>query len=139
MKEAPGRGILYKKHRHTINECFSDADWAGSKEDRRSTSRYCVFLGGNLISWKSKKQSVVSRSSAESEYRAMAQSICKIMRISQLLMEVIIETSIPAKLWCDNQAAMHIASNPIFHEQTKHIEIDCHFVHEKIQFWLIST
>ena len=99
------------------------------------------FFGGNLISWKSKKQSVVSRSSAKSEYRAMAQSVCKIMWIHQFLMEVNIKTSIPAKLWCDNQVDMHIASNPVFHEQTKHIEIDCHFVREKIQLGagLIST
>ena len=72
LKEALGRGILYKKHGHTRIECFSDTDWVGSKEDKRSTSRYCVFFGGNLISWKCKKQSVVLRSSAESEYRAMA-------------------------------------------------------------------
>ena len=74
-----------------------------------------VFVEGNLISWKSKKQSVVSRSSAKLEFQAMAQSVCDIMWIRQLLMEVSIETSVPTKLWCDNQAAMHIASNPIFH------------------------
>ena len=81
LKEAPGRGILYKKHIHTRIVCFSNANLAGSMEDRRSTSRYCVFFGGNLVLWKSKKQSVVSRSSAESEYRAMAQSVCEIMGI----------------------------------------------------------
>ena len=72
LKEAPRRGILYKKHGHTRIECFSDADWVRSKEDRRSTSGYYVFVGENLVLWKSKKQSVVSQSSAESEYRAMA-------------------------------------------------------------------
>ena len=71
LKEAPRCGILYKKHGHTKIKCFSNANWAGSKEDKRSTSGYCVCFGGNLISWKSKKQSVVSGSSAESEYRAM--------------------------------------------------------------------
>ena len=68
----------------------------------------------------------------------MTQSICEIMWIRQLLMEVGIETLVPAKLWCDNQAAIHIAYNPTFHEQTKHIEIDCHFVREIIQLGLIS-
>ena len=92
-----------------------------------------------MISWKSKKQSVVPRSSTESKYRAMAQSVCEIIRIRQLLMEIGIETSVLANLWCDNQDVMHIASNPVFHERTKHIEIDCHFVHEKIQLGLIST
>lgn len=139
LKGAPGRGILYKNHGHTRIECFSDSDWAGSKADRRSTTGYCVFVGGNLVSWKSKKQNVVSRSSAESEYRAMAQSICEIMWINQLLTEVGLKTSMLAKLWCDNQAALHIASNPVFHDRTKHIEIDCHFVREKIQQGLIST
>ena len=119
-------------------ECFSNADWAGSKEDRRSTLGYCVFVGGNLVSWKSKKQSVVSRSSAKFEYKAMTQSMCEIMWLHQLLMEVGIETSIPTKLWCDNQTALHIASNLVFYEQTKHIEIDCHFVRKKIQLGLIS-
>ena len=128
-----------KKHGHIRIECFLDADWAGSKEDRRSTLGYCVFFGENMFSWKSKKQNVVSRSSAESEYRAMAQSVCEILWIRQLLMEVGIETSVPTKLWCDNQTAMHMASNPVFHERTKHIEIDCHFVREKIQLGLIST
>ena len=140
LKGASGRDILYSNHGHNRLECFTDADWAGFKEDRRSTSGYCVFVGGNLVSWKNKKQSVVSQSSAESEYRAMTQSTCEIMWLHQLLAEVGIKTSIPTKLQCDNQAALlHIASNPVFHERTKHIEIDCHFVHEKIQIGLIST
>jgi hypothetical protein len=75
LKRAPGRGILYENHEHTHIEYFSDAEWAGSKVDRRSTSGYCVFVGGDLVSWKSKKQNVVSRSSAKSEYSAMAQSV----------------------------------------------------------------
>ena len=105
----------------------------------RSTSGYCVFVGGNLISWKSKKQSVVSQSSAKSEYRAMTQFMCEIMRLHQRLIEVNMETPVPAKLWYDNQIALHIAFNLVFHKQTKHIEIDCHFVREKIQLGLIST
>ena len=92
-----------------------------------------------MISWKSKKQSVVSRSNAESEYRAMTQLECEVMWIHQLLMEVDIETLVPMKLWCDNQAAIHITSNPVFYERTKHIEIDCHFVREKIHLGLIFT
>jgi hypothetical protein len=139
LKGAPGRGIWYRNHGHTHIECFSDADWAGSKIDRRSTTGYCVFVGGNLVSWKSKKQNVVSRSSAESEYRAMAQSTCELIWIQQLLNEIGLGSSLPMKLWCDNQAALHIASNPVFHERTKHIEIDCHFIREKIQQNLIST
>ena len=138
LKGASGRGILYSNHGHNRVECFTDADWAGSKEDRRSTSCYCVFVGGNLVSWKSKKQGVVSRSSAESAYRAMTQSVCEIMWFHQLSMKVGIKIVVPTKLWCDNQVALHITSNPIFHERIKHIEIDCHFVREKILLGLIS-
>ncbi|KAK2993459.1 hypothetical protein RJ640_005153 [Escallonia rubra] len=139
LKGAPGLGLLYSNHGHSYIECFSDADWAGSKLDRKSTTGYCVFVGGNLVSWKSKKQSVVSRSSAESEYRAMAQSTCEVMWICHLLEEISLKPPLPAKLWCDNQAARHIASNPVYHERTKHIELDCHFIREKIQENLIST
>ena len=98
LKGAPGRGILYSNHGYNRVECFTDADWAGSKEDRRSISGYCVFVGGNLVSWKSKKQGVVSRSSAESKYRAMTQSVCEIMCLHQPLMEVGIKTVVPTKL-----------------------------------------
>ncbi|KAJ9678037.1 hypothetical protein PVL29_022810 [Vitis rotundifolia] len=139
LKKTPGLGILHSSQGHTRIECFSDADWAGSKFDRRSTIGYCVFFGGNLVAWKSKKQSVVSRSSVESKYRAMAQATCEIIWIHQLLCEVGMKCTMPAKLWCDNQAALHIAVNPIYHETTKHIEVDCHFIREKIEENLVST
>lgn len=132
LKAAPGKGILYQNHGHHEMVGYSDADWAGSPMDRRSTSGYCVFLGGNLISWKSKKQSVVARSSAEAEYRAMALVSCELIWIKHLLAEIGEQVLVPITLFCDNQAALHIASNPVFHERTKHIEIDCHFVREKL-------
>ncbi|GAB2287706.1 hypothetical protein Dimus_037952 [Dionaea muscipula] len=72
IKGHPGRGLVYSSHGYNRIEGFSDADWAGLPSDRKSITGYCVFVGGNLISWKSKKQSVVIRSSAESEYRALA-------------------------------------------------------------------
>ena len=97
LNGALGCGILYSRI-----ECFFEANWAGSKENMRSTSGYYVFVEGNIVSWKSKKQSVVSRFSAEAEYRAMTQSICEIMWLHQLLMEVFIKTPVPAKFWCDN-------------------------------------
>ncbi|XP_043697502.1 secreted RxLR effector protein 161-like [Telopea speciosissima] len=132
LKKAPSRGIVYQDHGHSRVEGFSDADWVGSPTDRRSTIGYCTFVGGNLVSWKSKKQSVVAHSSAESEYRAMAQVTCELMWIQQLLSELGFKIPTPMQLWCDNQASIHIASNPMFHERTKHIEIDCHFVREKM-------
>ena len=78
IKRSHGKGLLYGSNNHTRVVCYSDVDWAGSS-DRRSTSGYCVSIGGNLISWKSKKQSVVARSSAEAEYRAMASAACELV------------------------------------------------------------
>ena len=84
------------------------------------------------MSWKSKKQAVVSRSSAESEYRAMAHTTSELVWISYLLHQLGIESSGVMQLWCDNRAAIHIATNPVFHEQAKHVEVDYHFVRQKL-------
>ncbi|KAL1291116.1 hypothetical protein AAHE18_20G178400 [Arachis hypogaea] len=133
IKGAPGKGLLYEDKGHNQIVGYTDADWAGSPSDRHSTSGYCVFIGGNLISWKSKKQNVVARSSAEAEYRAMALATCELIWLKQLVKELKFCESSKMELVCDNQAALHIASNPVFHERTKHIEIDCHFIREKLQ------
>ncbi|GAV73534.1 hypothetical protein CFOL_v3_17018, partial [Cephalotus follicularis] len=139
LKSSTGRGLLYCDHGHHRVEGFSDADWTGSPSHRRPTIGYCVFVGGNLVSWKSKTQSVIARSSAESKYRAMANVTCELMRIRQLLGKLRFGDPSPMQLWCDNQAAIHIASNPVFHERTTHVEVDCHFIREKLQQKLIST
>jgi hypothetical protein len=79
LKGSPGKGLLYRNRGHLQIEAYTDADWAGSITDRRSTSGYCTFVGGNLVSWRSKKQTVVARSSAEAEFRAVARGICEVL------------------------------------------------------------
>jgi hypothetical protein len=81
----------------------------------------------------------VARSSAEAEYRAMASTASELIWIKQVLVDLKIEHNEPMKMFCDNQAARHIASNPVFHERTKHIEVDCHFIREKVQSKEIET
>ena len=89
-----------------------------------------MFIGGNLISWKSKKHDVVARSSAEAEYRVMILATCELIWLKHLPQELRFGKDEQMNLICDNQAALHISSNPVFHERTKHIEVDCHFIRE---------
>jgi hypothetical protein len=139
IKWSPGKGLIYTDRGHTNILGYSDADWAGDAGDRRSTSGYCVLFGGNLISWKSKKQTVVARSSTKVEYRAMANATCELVWLRNLLQELKFCEICPMELACDNQSAFHLSSNPIFHERTKHIEVDCHFIREKIISGIIKT
>ena len=143
LKTAPGLGILYSDQGHCRVGAFteegdgrvsgfSDADWAGCPFSRRSTTGYCVFVGGNLVSWKSKKQHTVSRSSAESEYRAMADVTSEMIWVRRLLKELGVVSNDLMRLYCDNQSAIHIAKNQVFHERTKHIEVDCHLIRDRV-------
>jgi hypothetical protein len=111
---------------------YSDADWAGCPDSRRSTSGYCVFLGDNLVSWSSKRQTTVSRSSAEAEYRAVAHAVAKTCWLRQLLQELHAPISSATIVYCDNVSAVYMTANPVHHRRTKHIEIDIHFVREKV-------
>lgn len=111
---------------------FSDADWATSINDRKSIAGHCVFLGETLVSWSSRKQKVVSRSSTESEYRALADLAAEITWTCSLMQELKLPQLRNPILWCDNLSAKALASNPVMHARTKHIEIDVHYIRDKV-------
>ena len=132
LKGVPGKGLVYRNHGHDNIVGFTDADWAGCPTSRRSTTGFCIFFGKNLVSWKSEKHTIMARSSVESEYRAMANTSCELVWTKRLLHELGVIHVDLMKLHCDNQAAMHIAKNQVFHERTKHIEVDCHIIRDLV-------
>ena len=125
-------GLHFSSHSSLTLQAYSDADWAGDPTDRRSTTGYCFMLGDSLISWRSKKQTVVARFSTEAEYRALAATTAELIWLRWLLQDLGIDCSAATQLHCDNQSAIQIAHNDVFHERTKHIEIDCHFIRQHV-------
>ena len=122
-------GFFYSSQSPLILHAFSDADWAGDPTDRRSTTSYCFLLSSSLISRQNKKQTHVARSSTEAEYRALADTTSELLWLQCLLKNLGVSTSSATPLYCDNQSAIYITHNDAFHERTKHIEIDCHFIY----------
>ena len=131
LKGTVTHGLYFNSRSSPSLTAFSDADWAGDSNDRRSTSGFLVYFGNNLVSWSSKKQPTVARSSTEAKYKAIANATFEIMWIMSLFQELQIISS-PPKLWCDNIGATYLSANPVFHAHMKHIEVDFHFVRELV-------
>jgi hypothetical protein len=138
LKNNPCLGLLFSSSSSLQLRAYCDANWANCPMTRRSTSGYCVFLEDSLISWKTRKQKTVSRSSAKAKYRFMAAATCELTWLRCLFKDLLVCLK-PITLFCDNQVALHITANLVYHERTKHIEIDCHVVREKIQAGQIVT
>ena len=111
---------------------YSDVDWAGCPDTRRSMSGYSIFLGSNLVSWSAKKQPTVSRSSCESEYRALAFTAAEVLWLTHLLHDLQVPMINKPLLLCDNKSAIFLGSNPVSHKRAKHIDIDYHFLRELV-------
>ena len=130
LKDTPDHGLFYQPG-SLLLEAYSDADYAGCPDDRHSTGGYCVYLGHNPISWSAKKQRTVSRSSTEAEYRQLAYTAAELSWIRSLFKDLGIRLSTP-RIWCDNISSISLASNPVFHARTKHLEVDYHYVRDKV-------
>jgi len=126
-------GLFFAATNDIQIKAFSDSDWATCPDTWRSVTGYCVFLGTSLISWKSKKQNTVSRSSSEAEYKAFATTTCELKWVNHLLHDLRVQPIDQVVLYCDSQSARQISHNPTFHERTKHIDLDWHVVREKLQ------
>ncbi|WVZ10188.1 hypothetical protein V8G54_014718 [Vigna mungo] len=138
LKGTPGAGIFLPSTSPIQLKAFCDSDWAACPDTRRSVTGFTVYLGNSLISWRSKKQLTLSRSSSEAEYRSLASTVCEIQWLTYLLNDLHVAHTSPALIYCDNQSAIQIASTQVFHERTKHIDIDCHIVREKVVSGLIK-
>ncbi|GJY90673.1 putative RNA-directed DNA polymerase [Tanacetum coccineum] len=139
LKQSPRDGIQFYNGNKMSLHAYSDADWAKCLISRKFVSGFCVHFCGNLVSWKSKKQTTISRSSAEAKYRCLASTTCEVLWLTHLLSDVGVEGLLPVTLYCDSTSAIQIAANPVFHEKTKHFEIDVHLVRDKVSSGAIST
>ena len=139
LKGTPGYGILFEKHGHMEILGFTDADWAENPNGRKSTAGYLTFVGGNLVTWRSKKQKVVALSSADEEFRGIKSGLTEILWLRKLMTELGLMSQHSCKLFCDNKAAISISEkNPVQHDQTKHVEVDRHFIKENIEAKIVD-
>ncbi|KAL7607916.1 hypothetical protein Lser_V15G11989 [Lactuca serriola] len=132
IKGTPDHGLTLFSSPSTQLVSYTDVDWGGCPDTSRSTSGYCVFLGDNLISWSAKHQATLSRSSVEAEYRGVANVVAKACWLRNLLLELHAPLKRATIVYCDNVSAVYLSGNPVQHQRTKHIEMDIHFVREKV-------
>ena len=125
-------GLVISSSTSTDLKAYFDADWGGCPHTRRSTSGYCVYLGDSFISWSSKRQPTVSRSSAEAEYRGVANAAAECCWLRNRLTELHVKIDKATMIYCDNVSAVYLSENLVHHRRTKHVELDIHFVRERV-------
>ncbi|GKA61323.1 putative RNA-directed DNA polymerase [Tanacetum coccineum] len=139
LKGSPGSGVQVNKTENFGVKVYTDSDWARCLITRKSVSGFCVFLGDSLVSWKSKKQATLSRSLTEFEYRCMTSATCEIIWICNVLSEFGIKNVFPVEMFYDNISALQLAANLVFHEKSKHFEIELHLIREKVSKGVVKT
>jgi hypothetical protein len=132
-------GLLFQKSPSTLLNIYTNADWVGCSDDRRSTDGFAIFLGPNLISWNSRKQPTVSRSSTEVEYKVLANGTTEATWIQYVLKDLDVLNPKSHVLWCDNLGATYLFANLVFHARTKYIEVDFHFIREKVALGVLDA
>ena len=132
LKGTISHGLLLSNTCDMVIKAFSDVDWASCPDDRRSTTGYVVYLGNNPISWSSKKQHTIARSSTELEFGAIAAAVAKVTWIQSMCLELGLFIKPSPTLFCDNIGALYLTTNPVFHSRMRHVEIDFHYVREKV-------
>ncbi|XP_019241541.1 PREDICTED: uncharacterized protein LOC109221518 [Nicotiana attenuata] len=132
LKQTITHGLFFKKQSDHALHIYSDADWAGDLTDRSSTSAYVIYLGLNPISWSSKKQHSIARSSTEAEYRAVAGAVAEGNWTMNLLSELYVPISTTPTVYCDNIGTTYLCQKPVFHSRMKHIAIDFHLVCDQV-------
>nr|GEW72111.1 putative ribonuclease H-like domain-containing protein [Tanacetum cinerariifolium] len=138
LKGTTSHGVVFKTNGYLNIQIFTDADWAGDKGNRRSTSGYFSLVGGNLVTWKSKKQKVISFSSVEVEFRGIAKGLAEALWIRKLVSKVGFPSKESIRIMSDNKAAIKISDNHVQHDITKHAEVDRHFIKEKLKDGIIK-
>lgn len=124
--------MLFSKKSSFQLHAYSDANSAGCSDDHRSTGGFCIFLGSHPISWSSKKQHTIIRSNTEPEYKFLANTSVEIIWLQTLIKELGFHLTTPPVLWYDNLGANYLTSNPMYHSHTKHMDIDFHFVRDRV-------
>eukprot|EP00253_Pinus_taeda_P001771 PITA_01771 len=118
---------------HSMVSSYTDSDWAGSVDDRKSTTGYVFSLGSGAVTWASKKQQAVALSSTEAKYRGAAKASCEAVWLRHMLVDMHVSQAGPTPLFCDNQGVLKLAKNPVFHERTKHVETHCHYIRQLVE------
>ena len=132
-------GLFYPSQNNLQVTAYSDADWSPYQFTNKSLNAYAMLIGDSLVSWKTKKQQTVSKSSAEAEYRSMSDTASELVWINGLLENLKVSIQLPITMYCDHASAEHLAQNPKFHEKTKHLNRDMHYVREQVEEGFIST